>query len=358
MNYQPSTTSLKQYLTVGIPVPNAKCLSKNQTNHGSTAWPELSYVATWSDLNLDTIETRYGNILATGMNLPPTLVSVPDLCASELNDEQRRFRTCSLPQCLLQWLTGAIRPAVEEGKKQLGAASGRTFDRETPKTICLDGRSAAPSYVLSLSGRPTQHLVVGQSKHVAQWWADKVQDGQMHSMNSVYPLRQLANACKIAQASYGFLLTEKELALCRFAFTPSERVGGPRTLADCQLQSIPLSNHGVGSLTAPLALWYLTMLSLDEGTSGTIAQGLMTPITPAVGCSLPLDTMMLAQDVSTPKGSTMADSSPALDDATVTDGDAPRDGERIVIERSQRQTFELYERMDFDASFFNYSSGI
>lgn len=358
MDHQPSTTSLKQYLTVGIPVPTAKCLSKNPTNRTNACWPELSFVGTWSDFNLHTIETRYGNILATDMDLPPTLVSVPDLCASELNDGQRSSQTCSLPQCVLQWLTAAIQPAVEEGKKQLGASSGRTLVRETSKTICRDEKSVVPSYVLSLSGRPTQYLVVGQSKHAAQWRADKVQDGQMHSMNSVFPLRHLANVCEIAKVPYGFLLTENELAVCRFAFTPGGLMGKRGTLADCHLQSIPLTNHGVGSLTAPLALWYLTMLSLHEGTRGIIAQGLMTPITPAVGCSLPLDTMMLAEDVSTPKGSTMAESSPALDDATMTDGGASIDGERIVIERSQRLTFEQYEHMGFDASFFNFSSGI
>ncbi|OIW25321.1 hypothetical protein CONLIGDRAFT_636376 [Coniochaeta ligniaria NRRL 30616] len=338
-------------------------MSTNKTNGRGQLWPEV-FVATWSGFNLDTVENLYGNILATDMDLPPTLASVPDSSGLELNSKQEKSGTCFLPPGVLQWITAAIQPAVEEGKKQLGASSGRTLVQEVDKAISnKDPDQSGPkfakaAYVLSLSGRPTQYVVVGLIKHKSQWRADKVPDGQNPSMNSEAPLCQLANCCRQARVPYGFLLTEHELAVCRFTFTQDDLTGKSANPVNCELQSIPLANHGVGLLTAPLALWFLTMLSLDEGRGGTTAQRLMAPIAPADGCSLALDTMMVAEDVSASRDSTMADSSPGPDAATMADGAASMDAERIVIERSQRLTFEQYERMGFDASFFDFGSGI
>lgn len=74
------------------------------------------------------------------------------------------------------------------------------------------------------------------------------------------PLRQLANACEGAGTRYGYIQTDQELVVCRFALDDED--DDQKWRAD--IMPVLMSRRGRNVLTSDLALWWLCMLSLSQ----------------------------------------------------------------------------------------------
>ena len=70
------------------------------------------------------------------------------------------------------------------------------------------------------------------------------------------PLRDLAAACEAANTRYGYIQTDKELAVCIFCLKGENWT--------TEFMSIPMSIREPDALTADLALWWLCMLGLSK----------------------------------------------------------------------------------------------
>ncbi|KAI5920151.1 hypothetical protein F4810DRAFT_684243 [Camillea tinctor] len=81
----------------------------------------------------------------------------------------------------------------------------------------------------------------------------------------VWPLSQLANACKIAQTRYGYIQTEEHMIVCRFSIHNRE-------IWNVALMPIPWTCYGADKLTTDLALWWLGMLAMSDSRHRTIVR--------------------------------------------------------------------------------------
>lgn len=91
-----------------------------------------------------------------------------------------------------------------------------------------------------------------------------------------WPVRQLAHACSLAGAHYGYIQTEEDLTVCKFTSTTGQM--------SAQITTISWTNAGPNDLTTDLGLWWLCILALEDhqnmaNPEGTGTGGGEMPIT-------------------------------------------------------------------------------
>ena len=123
------------------------------------------------------------------------------------------------------------------------------------------GHAAADHIVQIIDGsKDKTRLVIGLRRPASKWTGKKLMD-QVSGDKTMratlrWPIRQLAQACKLAKARYGYIQTEEDLTVVEFSET-----SGPW---NAKAMAIPWTNSGRNVLTTELALWFLCALALKD----------------------------------------------------------------------------------------------
>ncbi len=89
-----------------------------------------------------------------------------------------------------------------------------------------------------------------------------------------WPVRQLANLCRIAKTRYRYIQTNEELVACCF----TKSLGGGDNDWQAAIKPIPWSKHGEDVLTTDLALWWLCMLAMSPQSRAVVDKSEMIDI--------------------------------------------------------------------------------
>lgn len=90
------------------------------------------------------------------------------------------------------------------------------------------------------------------------------------------PLEQLATYCRFAETRYGFILTQKEVAVMRVRRIANSSIApedNRKLHAAIEYKSIPWNAHGSGKLTVNLAIWVLGCMGMNDAHRAMEAQG-------------------------------------------------------------------------------------
>ncbi|KAH7134042.1 hypothetical protein EDB81DRAFT_803005 [Dactylonectria macrodidyma] len=254
------TTTLRQALTQKKPsIQSSVTSNKNAANKD---WPELSNRPTiWDDFDLPNLKESYGHIL--DLEVPAYQIQVPiaDLeLAGVVIDKPSDVKR------LVAWNDDVMKPTLDLAKSYLGLHPGialRHARSDAEKTTLArvtmpgKGQSLAVDHKIELDDFPAANLVVGFSRPSSKWNSKAFADTlETLTKEALWPLRQLANACKYSKTRYGYIQTEEELVVCCFS--------GDGDDLKAAIKPIPWSRHGPHSLTTDLALWWLCMLAMAD----------------------------------------------------------------------------------------------
>ncbi|KAJ4323205.1 hypothetical protein N0V84_004468 [Fusarium piperis] len=258
MNSQ--STTLRHVL--GQEKPRVPCATEPGRNAASVVWPQLqsSGISIWDDFNLANLNASYGHILDAPF--PEGLVDVPRpeqvLAGVSLTKEEDL-------NYLIGWNDQILQKALRFAKSHLDLHPGIVLEHEVmapdqsaPMWLRHGARRAKINHVVRLDDSPSSTcLVVGLGKSSSRWSGRAVVGRLDNNMQKklIWPLNQLANACEVAKTRYGYIQTDEEMVVCRFA-----RDGSEWKVA---IMPIPWSRNGCHVLTTDLALWWICMLAMS-----------------------------------------------------------------------------------------------
>jgi hypothetical protein len=122
------------------------------------------------------------------------------------------------------------------------------------------------SHAISLDNSRLDNLVVGLGRTSAKWSGRRLINQVGDSDKRIFlPLSHLAHICRVAKTRYGYIQTDEELVVCCFSNDGDVNWS-------VAMESIPWSQHGVGLLTADLALWWLCMIAMATGNDRAITR--------------------------------------------------------------------------------------
>ncbi|OAA61822.1 hypothetical protein SPI_04681 [Niveomyces insectorum RCEF 264] len=246
--------------------PDVPCSSKPAPTYRRPDWPELN-VNVWSEFNLDTLNKSYGWVLDAPIALvthqPDEVITPAALASAVIQDGH-------VPNQLFAWNNIVLQQTCNDAKDALEITPGIVVRGEhgtvdTQKGIKLrNGSRYLLDHKITLDQNDEPYLVLGLgapsticSGHVLR----NPTLGESHGSHK-WPLRRLANLCKIANTRYGYIQTERELIACCFTRTAAGTDSEPSW--SVSIQSVPWSSYGSAVLTTDLALWWLTMLALSD----------------------------------------------------------------------------------------------
>ncbi|KAH7260588.1 hypothetical protein MRS44_009217 [Fusarium solani] len=254
------STTLRHVLTQEKPcVPCATEAGRNATYAG---WPQLesSGISIWDEFNLTNLNASYGHIL--NVPIPEGLMDVPQadqvLAGVSLAKEEHLNYLIEGNDQILQ---KALRLAKSHLDLHPGIVLKHDFmaaDQSTPMWLSHGARRTKINHLIRLDDSPGPTcLVVGLMRSSSRWSgravAGRLEDNMRKEL--VWPLKQLANACVMAKTRYGYIQTDEEMVVCRFA-----RNGPEWKVA---IMPIPWSRYGCHVLTTDLALWWICMMAMS-----------------------------------------------------------------------------------------------
>lgn len=253
---QAQTTTLRRLLTREKPAVPSTITSTNKSN-GDWAKLKKTRARIWDEFNLDNLNKGFAHILDT--QLPEELVQLPS------PDTTLGGLTINVPHDLFRFTehnNSVMKPCLNVAKFLLGFQPGvalRHSHSSADRTlVCkvpdIPGKTNVDHFI-GIDDFPHSHLLVGFVRPSSKWSGRKLANCLGDPpISQLLSLSQLANQCVLAKTRYGYIQTDEELTVCRFATRNSEQ-----TVA---FMPVPWSRHGPGTLTTDLALWWLAVLAM------------------------------------------------------------------------------------------------
>lgn len=213
----------------------------------------------WRDFSFQNIKAAYGHLFELG----PFTSDALDVKGSPARVE----RESDIDNITFGWCQQICRLPIKAGAERTQRILGlETIDVSirqqgmTSQDSGSDGAKKKPDWSVFLNNGSDKRtlLVWGENKCSSKWSSDRT---QCPDENWIWPWRQLLTYCANSNVRYGFLLTPEELVVVRVY-----RVGtDPETRWWLQYKSIPWADRGRNMMTVNLAIWSLTMMSVNEG---------------------------------------------------------------------------------------------
>ncbi|KAF5634630.1 hypothetical protein F52700_5823 [Fusarium sp. NRRL 52700] len=221
-----------------------------------------SQVTQWTDFNIEALSQAYGDIMAFRLAADAD-VRIPPLQVNSIEDiKSKMFQYYIWPR---------IRESIAAGAQDIQ----RRLNGQTPSAVDMipghplpGGRTSTISFT---SGQSRTPLVV--SCIVARSWRsiDLANPGYDVTMR---PVRRIATYCISAQTRYGFIATANEIVVVRV----SAKGSGTDTQYHVEWQAVSWNAHGRNVMTVNAALFFLTMMSLNERHRGVCPPGFARPL--------------------------------------------------------------------------------
>jgi len=204
---------------------------------------------------LDNLNDSYGHVL--DLAIPHETLRPDQVLADVAIDGPNSIKH------LIGWNEGLMKPTLQFAKSRLELHPGvvlrhnySTADKSNFASIPNGPRKLIVDHIIALDDFPGPNLVVGLGRPSSKWSGRKLANQLDNaSMELLWPLRQLANICRIAQTRYGYIQTDEELVTCCFSKAAEKW--------KVAIMPIPWSRYGVDVLTTDLALWWLCMLAMS-----------------------------------------------------------------------------------------------
>lgn len=248
------------------PIP---CNDRATNNTTNLNWPKLR-TGTWVDFTLNGLISHFGITLCNTHveNLPLQLFVVSsDMIPRNVAILQNTLRPA---QTHLNIYPNELHHEY--------SSSGSTVSFNS--AVGSGGKVAASHIVQILNDPRHENLVIGLRRPSSKWTGQKLKERIKNNKDLTatlqWPIRQLAHACKLANARYGYIQTEEDLTVCKFSPTNEQWIA--------EIEAIPWTNSGPNVLTTDLGLWWLCTLALEDhwntlNAGGTGTDGGQMPIT-------------------------------------------------------------------------------
>ncbi|EPE07864.1 hypothetical protein F503_00586 [Ophiostoma piceae UAMH 11346] len=267
--------------------PFIPCTARDTKNTKHGAWPTPS-IRVWSEFSLQTLNDSYGHVLDAVLpqHLVDALISPAMLNGITVQNDDG-------PQRLIGWDDATVVPLVKWAKQYLGLHAGHALYHQfthadgtviarlphAPRKLNID-------HAIHLRNVEHDALVVGLGRTSRKWKSvSAMRASASRTMEALWPLRQLANLCRLAETRYGYIQTDEELVACCFSATYGDQGTGEKEWTDWTVAIMPVpwntelsSGGGPHVLTTELALWWLCMLALSDGHRELVANELVVPI--------------------------------------------------------------------------------
>ncbi|KAM5348905.1 hypothetical protein ACJ41O_008728 [Fusarium nematophilum] len=227
---------------------------QNQPFLGDT-WLSLSTVTRWEDFNLTFLNNAFADILRQPSSIDESAANISAAYAVENITFLKRFG--------LKTLVDRLRGPIADGARYLGMHLGSQpfVSNEYDAPLFSpegDGSPYRPSVTFYVNNNPSSqtNLVVSTVRISSAWTSRDLASGVP---GAIQPLNQLATYACHGQTRYSFLLTDQELVVVRVFMDEAcpGRYGA-------EWQAVPWAESGEGRLTACQAVWFLTMMSLND----------------------------------------------------------------------------------------------
>ncbi|CAH0059178.1 unnamed protein product [Clonostachys solani] len=251
-------TTLRDALTQEKPRIHRYATNTN-TYRNDDAWPELNgHMKLWVDFKIGALNKQYGSILdkefPEGVAVPQAFDQLKNLAIKEVKDIKR----------IIAWNVSILEPALAFGQSELQHQGPRLVHDHVKPQIPGPSSQARVDHLIKVVDAPPRTLVVGLGTTSAKFEGGGLLSAISQNIASRHEnlMRQLAHACKLANARYGYLQTDGELVACRFSCTG--------TVWEAEFMPIPMELHGDNAMTTELAVWWMAMLALSDISDSAI----------------------------------------------------------------------------------------
>ncbi|KAF5978864.1 hypothetical protein FCOIX_5615 [Fusarium coicis] len=213
----------------------------------------------WTDFNIIDINNAYGDLLRKPSSM------IPGQGADKSFRNQSELRNYAL-----EAMFSTLRPLVPESARVLGQRLGFSQTIEWHRDIPLVGpqvvgQALSPSLTIFVDTVPRGNLVTSMV-HVSKFWRSMdIENG------STDPIQHLGLYAQRSGSRYTFAITDTEVVVIRFHSLDGGETGA-------QWNAIPHSACGEGTLTINLAIWALTMMSLNDRHRSIVEHARTVPI--------------------------------------------------------------------------------
>ncbi|KAI1171102.1 hypothetical protein F4777DRAFT_72900 [Nemania sp. FL0916] len=258
------TTTLRRLLTQPKPIVPCKIKSGKNTKGG---WPKFGAhtITIWDDFCLETLNESYGHMLDLEMpatqwaKLPrPEILNGIEI--TKMNDVLH----------LVGWNDKMLQPTLGWAKRHFHLHDGLLLqhrvvapDNRSSKILFRQGADKAQvDHIVALDDFQLPSLIMGLGRPSVKFRGRMIANNpEAATQENLWPLRQLANMCKLAETRYGYIITDEDLVACCFYCRATH--GNDDVLWDVALMPVPWTRQGTSQLTTDLALWWLGMLALS-----------------------------------------------------------------------------------------------
>lgn len=251
-------TTLRDALTQEKPRIDRYATNTN-TYRNDPVWPKLrGRMKLWADFKIGALNKQYGSILdkefPEGVALPQASDQLKNLAIKEVKDIKR----------IIAWNVSILEPALAFGQSELQHQGPRLVHDHAKPQIPGASSQARVDHLIKVVDAPPRTLVVGLGTTSAKFEGGALLSAISQNIASKHEnlMRQLAYACSLANARYGYLQTDGELVACRFSCTG--------TVWQAEFMPIPMGLHGDNAMTTELAVWWMAMLALPDISDSAI----------------------------------------------------------------------------------------
>lgn len=256
---------------------NSTRSSKSQTKNRSYIRPTM--VERWNEINHETLDKMYGNIL--GISKTRGTIAVRDAELVVRNED-------GVGAIVLQWNKEMMAQALEESQTYLGSEYSIFMvksDSANPMKNRLNPDWATIYRKKGSTSRTQQPSIMpGETKY--NWSSQDITYGSVSwkislpNTHPAWPICQIFTYCVHLQSRYGYIITDRELVLLRVGLhggspeSPNDWQSiekGLRRKGKIELCSVPWSTHGRDAeenkaLTINTALWWLHLQAVRKRT--------------------------------------------------------------------------------------------
>ncbi|KAK3331420.1 hypothetical protein B0H66DRAFT_467120, partial [Apodospora peruviana] len=217
----------------------------------------------WDEFTYPAIVAGYGHQLENACKEADKIPNAEDIPRSERDIKiEENLNTVNI-----RWCTRAVRatlkPCAASMREQLGLdKADLSFHKQPFGLKDPMGELFWPDWFIF--AQESQIFVVGDSKLSTKWrsaWLDPgTECNPTETDERMWPIRQIATYCQLADTRYGFLITPEELVAVRVHLIFDDV---DMTRAGVEYRAIPWNWTGPG-LTVNLGLWTLGMMGAND----------------------------------------------------------------------------------------------
>lgn len=259
MAHDPRYGTMMEVLT--RPNPNLRLTATSTSLTNGKWWQQVDpkNLSEWRDFSYDNLMNGWGHLLQNNTLVKGEL-------QEEITDTQRSISDEDKVDDIARgWTINSTREALKRGAQILRPNSHDdiVIAKHTIKFRTANGELAKPDMAIFWRNDARTCLAVGDNKTSKGWNLTRVLGKNVEGAKPMRPINQITTYCMLGQTRYGWIMSDKELVVCRISFTSVPR-DPARKVWKVELKTIPWDAAGPGVLTVNLSIWWLGMMGTSK----------------------------------------------------------------------------------------------